>query len=385
MRNHQCPICGRESHTILQMHFNQKMKLPTEVTIRHCASDNFLFVANGNQDSYDEYYKTLANDSYHSEITGGDLHSPIAQLQRDHFVKLLGEFFQKPRKVLDFGCGEAWLLTELAREFPSSSFWGFDPSPAAPIGSEKARALGLTNLRIDRQPPSGTTYDLVIASHVLEHLIDFDLVQFWSSLLTENGILYVEVPNALEYASHERMGFLYYFDRLHVNHFTPQALAALVAKHRFGYIGQFEYEFPYQDGKKYPALGMLFRKGGEVVEISSPRILETATLYISHEQQRAKALNQELKKFDGVLVWGAGDNFYRSSENSGPLSDLPNMIVLDRRPQVVAIGSRKWTTEAPADGIRRHSWPVVVTVSEGRKTIGNEVKQIDGSRQIFFL
>ena len=224
---------------MLQVHFNQKMKLPTEVTIRHCALDNFLFVANGNQDSYDEYYKTLANDSYHLEIAGGDLHSPIAQLQRDHFVKLLGEVFQQPRKVLDFGCGEAWLLTELAREFPFSSFSGFDPSPAAPIGSEKVRALGLTNLRIDRQPPSGTTYDLVIASHVLEHLIDFDLVQFWSSLLTENGILYVEVPHALEYASHERMEFLYYFDRLHGNHFTPQALAALVAKHRFGYIGQF--------------------------------------------------------------------------------------------------------------------------------------------------
>ena len=116
MRNELCPICGRESRTILQLHFNQKMKLPTEVPIRHCPTDNFLFVANGHQESYDDI-TTLANDSYHSEVAGGNLHSPIAQLQRDHLVKMLGDFFAHSRKVLDFGCGEGWLLAE----WPASS------------------------------------------------------------------------------------------------------------------------------------------------------------------------------------------------------------------------------------------------------------------------
>jgi hypothetical protein len=114
MRSNVCPICGTESPSILQLHFNQKMKLPTETTIRHCASDNFLFTASGDQASYDEYYKALANDSYHSEVAAGDLHSPIAARQRDQLVSLLAEFFSQPRRVLDFGCGEAWLLMELA-------------------------------------------------------------------------------------------------------------------------------------------------------------------------------------------------------------------------------------------------------------------------------
>src|ERR1700730_14195342 len=67
MRNDRCPICGAESAEVLQLHFNTKMSLPTEISIRHCASDNFLFVANGDQESYDAYYKSLANDSYHAE------------------------------------------------------------------------------------------------------------------------------------------------------------------------------------------------------------------------------------------------------------------------------------------------------------------------------
>jgi 2-polyprenyl-3-methyl-5-hydroxy-6-metoxy-1,4-benzoquinol methylase len=385
MRTDRCPICGSESAEVLQLHFSAKMNLPTEVTLRHCASDNFLFVASGDQNSYDEYYESLANDSYHSELAGGDLHSPIAKLQRQQLARLLDGFFCQPQKVLDFGCGEGWLLMELAREFPSSIFRGFDPSPGAPIGSLKAQTLGLKNLTISDQKPSDAPYDLIIASHVVEHLLNFDLLQSWNSLLAENGLLYIEVPNSLQYATHERREFLYYFDRIHVNHFTPQSLVRLLAARGFGYVGHFEYEFPYRDGGEYPALAMLFRKGQEAVGISSPSIHQSAMLYISQEKVRAQALTEQLKAFEGVLVWGAGDNFHRSSENGGMLSNLKNIVVLDQRPQVILIGDRRWTTEVPAEGIRRYRWPVLITVSVGRDAICQQVKEIDPSRQVFFL
>jgi SAM-dependent methyltransferase len=385
MRTDHCPICSNKSPAILQLHFGQKMRLPEEVSIGHCVLDNFLFVTNGDQDNYDEYYKAVANDSYHAEIAGVNSHSPIATRQRDHVLNLLGEFLVQPRTVLDFGCGEAWLLLELASKFPRSSFLGFDPSPGAQIGSRKATALGLSNLHISSEKPSGGAYDLLIASHVLEHLIDFNVFGFWKSLLSDSGFLYVEVPDALQYPTYERLEFMYYFDRIHVNHFTPESLAQLLRLHGFGYVRHAEYEFPYRDGKNYPALGMLFRKGGSGPAISSPRVKDSALLYISREQQRANLLNRHLRTFDGVLVWGAGDNFYRSSENRGPLADLTNLVIMDKRPQVVTLGSQKWNTEIPADAMRRYPWPVVITVSEGRKAMRQQVTDIDPSRQIFFL
>jgi hypothetical protein len=287
--------------------------------------------------------------------------------------------------VLDFGCGEGWLLVELAGEFQSSTFCGFDPSPGVRIGSHKAQTLGLRNLTISNQKPSDAPYDLIIASHVVEHLLDFDLLHSWNSLLAENGLLYIEVPNSLQYPTHERQEFLYYFDRIHVNHFTPQSLGRLVAAHGFGYVGHVEYKFPYRDGGDYPALGMLFRKDQQAVGISSADILQAAKLYISQEKARAKALTEQLKTFEGVLVWGAGDNFYRSSENGGPLSNLPTIVVLDQRPQLVIIGNRRWITEIPAEGILRHRWPVIITVSVGRKAICQQVREIDPSRRVFFL
>jgi hypothetical protein len=361
------------------------MGLPEGVTIRYCASDNFLFVANGDQGSYDEYYKSLANDSYHAELANGELHSPISRLQQEYLLKLVDDFFDQPRKVLDFGCGEARLLLGLASEFPSSAFWGFDPSPGAQTGAHTAQKMGFNNLTISDTSFGKGPYDLIVASHVVEHLIDFDSLHRWNSLLDRNGFLYIEVPSAVQYALYGRLEFLYYFDRLHVNHFTPQSLARLAAGYGFTYVSHIEYSFPYRDGKPYPALGMLFRKGGDATEVTSPSLLQASMTYLSLEKDRAKSLNQELKMHAGVLVWGAGDNFYRSVENEGPLCNLPNVVVLDSRPQVVRIGDKTWSTEIPSQGIRRYDWPVVITVSIGRGSITQQVKQIDPTRQVFLL
>jgi hypothetical protein len=220
---------------------------------------------------------------------------------------------------------------------------------------------------------------------VVEHLLEFDSVRLLSSLMAENGLLYVEVPDPLHYETFERREFLYYFDRLHVNHFTPQSLARLGARNGFTAIRHFQYSFPYRDGGEYPALGMLFRKGGQNAAVTSPDILEVANRYIRQEKTRARRIGAQLQTFEGVLVWGAGDNFFRSIDNSGPLSSLRNFVLLDRRTHEVMIGERKYQTTEPQNGIRSYDWPVVVTVSEGRKTISRQIGEIDPDRRIYYI
>jgi hypothetical protein len=363
------------------------MQLPTEIELRHCGRDNFLFVAGGCQSDYDQYYAAVANDTVHQELSAGTARSPISTVQSDHLLIALGGFFAEPRKALDFGCGEASLLVELATNFPSSAFFGFEPGPAAQVGSSKGATLGLDNLSIAGMAESKKCgpYDLVIVSHVMEHVLDFDLFSLLGSFLAEGGLLYVEVPNSLQYEACERLEFLYYFDRLHVNHFTPQSLARLAASYGFGCVEHFEYAFPYRDGSEYPALGMLFRKGGDAVDIGSPGIVDAANRYLKKEQERAKVIAGQLDAFEGVLVWGAGDNFYRSADNGGPLSKLRKMVLLDRRPQEVTIADCTYRTIDPEIGIRSHPWPVVITVSEGRKAMVRLVTELDPGRRILTL
>ena len=386
-RNDGCPLCRMETEFILQLQFSSKMRLPTVAEIRYCPADNFLFVAAGSQNDYDEYYTSVANDSYHKEVSGGTARSVISEVQQIHVLKVLRGFFAQPRQVLDFGCGEASLLLELASQFPSSSFVGFEPSPAREVGKVRATALGLDNLQIAdfQQCVDLGPFDLIIVSHVAEHLLDFDLLDTLRGFLRKDGLLYAEVPNALQYPSFERREFLYYFDRLHVNHFTPQALARLVAQHGFGLVEHFEFSFPYRDGGNYPALGMLFGNGKPVAEILSPDIASIAKRYIAQEKQKAAEQAQRFGEFDNFLVWGAGDNFFRSSENDGPISTLRNLVLLDRSPREVEIGDRRYNTVDPAMGIQQHSWPIIVTVSAGRKSIGDEIRRLDPGRQVFYI
>jgi hypothetical protein len=387
MRDAYCPICRQMTEVFFRLRFGAKMHLPTEVELRYCGRDNFLFSAGGRQGDYDQYYATVANDSYHQELSGGDARSPISELQNDHLVVALDGFFAASRKVLDFGCGEASLLLELATNFPSSAFFGFEPGPAAHTASSKAKRLGLDNLSITdlKESTKRGRYDLVIASHVIEHVLDFDLLHLIRGLLAEGGLLYVEVPDSLHYETHQRLEFLYYFDRLHVNHFTPQSLARLVTGYGFGYIKHLEYTFPYRDGGEYPALGMLFEKGVAAVDIVSPNIHDGTIRYIGQEKERSRAVAALLEAFEGVLVWGAGDNFYRSVENGGPLSSLRHIVLLDRRHYEVTIGNWSCQTIDPRTGIRNHPWPVVVTVSEGRKEISRQVTDIDPDRRILLI
>ena len=277
-----------------------------------------------------------------------------------------------------------WNWPPISRHLLSSDS---SPDPPRRSVSSKGATLGLDNLSIAglAESTKGGPYDLVIVSHVMEHVLDFDLFSLLGSFLAEGGLLYVEVPNSLKYEAFKRLEFLYYFDRLHVNHFTPQALARLASGYGFGYVEHFEYAFPYRDDGEYPALGMLFRKGGAPVEIGSPSLIDAVSRYLKQERERATVVAGQLDAFEGVLVWGAGDNFYRSADHGGPLSKLRNMVLLDRRPHEVSIGDRTYQTIDPKAGIQSHPWPVVITVSEGRKAMGRLVNEIDPGRRILTL
>jgi ubiquinone/menaquinone biosynthesis C-methylase UbiE len=382
VRGSACPLCGGETSQLLSFTFGKKLDLPTQPELRVCTADDFAFLTKTAQTAYDRYYQSVVNDYRHREFSSSE-NTPLT-LQITTMLSALDGFFDKPRSVLDFGCGEANLLTSLAGLFPNSKFEGYDPSPSI----AKADKQTPTNLQVhgDFSVVADRRYDLIIASHVLEHLVDLSsLVQF-NRLLRDDGTLYVEVPDALRYADYQRRSFLYYFDRLHVNHFSDTALKTLLAGCGFNASRTIRYHFPYADGGPYPALGMLFKKN-DVTQAPETSVALGPLLerYIASEQERALHTAKALNAYDGSLVWGGGDNFYRSFCNGGPLTHVPNIKLLDKSERNIAVGTRQFQALNPEAAIRQCGYPVAITVSESTDEITRKISTYDPSRKIFFL
>jgi hypothetical protein len=132
-------------------------------------------------------------------------------------------------------------------------------------------------------------------------------------------------------------------------------------------------------------MGMLFHRTEDARDVASPSVRATTEEYVATEKARSRAIASKFRGNQGILVWGTGDNFCRSAENEGPPSGLSNMVVLDRSPKEIQVGGQRYRTEDPLETIRSQPWPVVITISEGRESLLEQVRAIDPDRDVTFI
>jgi hypothetical protein len=182
--------------------------------------------------------------------------------------------------------------------------------------------------------PQGSTWDVVILSHVVEHLVEVrEALLGVRDLLADNGVCYVEVPDAARYPADAFVPY-YFFDSEHINHFDRAALANLASTTGFHVLADGVRDLRLEGGKLYPAAWSLFRKGATMRTPSHDGALRHALgAYIG-----ASARAQDPRSFDAlaasrcpVLLWGAGSHAQRMLQNSS-LGRCNLVGVVDRDP-----------------------------------------------------
>jgi len=235
----ECPLCGG-TNTPERPAFSKMLSLPDNLPhrVRKCRTCGFLFLG-----PYlnEREIEALYSGSYFSGAEQGDVdgsgldyETDCAQTRVGKFARSLDDLLRlKPdaRSVLDVGAATGEFL-ELAQQ-RGLEVHGIELSQWA-----SERAFEKYGMRFSNEPfesfAPGRRYDLIHASHVLEHFPSPRLAAAKvAELLAPGGLAYIEVPyqfNAAE-ALAARLGLwkrpYSTFSLHHPNFFTPATLCAL--------------------------------------------------------------------------------------------------------------------------------------------------------------
>jgi 2-polyprenyl-3-methyl-5-hydroxy-6-metoxy-1,4-benzoquinol methylase len=368
----KCPIC--ESWKAISLHHQEfemtaDSPLPRSYDVVACSTCSFVFAdSSGIQRDYSRYYEEQSKyEDPRIASGGGD-----SQLDRDrlaitaNLVARLVNAPDKSSKIVDIGCANGGLLDAM-KALGFVALTGVDRSEAC---VQRVRTRGHTSISADvtdlaKLGDSGA-YDVAVLSHVLEHVVDVrGAVVEVSRQLADDGVIYVEVPDAARYVQHPFVPF-YYFDSEHINHFDADSLTNLAAATGHRIVAQGERELFVGNRHAYPAVWVaLSVSRGKCAQLSPTlRLRDKVADYIalSKAQARYPALQELADTQTRVLLWGAGSHAQRLLKES-PLANckIVEVVDSDRVKQGRKIIEREIAD--PNSGLKNVSPDVVIVIA----------------------
>jgi 2-polyprenyl-3-methyl-5-hydroxy-6-metoxy-1,4-benzoquinol methylase len=225
-----CACCGSEEYLPACQGDRYGFGLQTVV----CCQCGFIFTNPRPTDEwFAEFYRYHYRHYYESVEVPDE-----AYLQRDWIcgrhrrnLDMLVPLLSHTGRLLDIGCAEGTFLHIFQQQFPAWRVQGIEPS-------EQFSAFARSYYHLEDVHTCGIealhtwptqTFDLITASHVLEHLLHpesfFVMVR---RLLNDNGLLFLDVPDAEHCTKH-----LHNIHIGHVYHFTEQSIRNFCTKYGF--------------------------------------------------------------------------------------------------------------------------------------------------------
>lgn len=308
-----CPVCNGDHVEILHtqhLGLPEEFALPEDFDLVCCAHCGMVYSDTAPEpERLTAYYRASTYvfgnwaDRERPAAIEAVLGSPFDVSRLDATVDLLATAIgSHDARILDVGCASGHLLALLA-ERGFSDVQGIDPSPSA-VATAKARGGRATVGDLDSLPADLGTFDVVVVTHVLEHLgRPREALARLRDLVRPGGLVYAEVPDASRYADFLVEPFVD-VNVEHVNHFSPQHLDELMRRSGFVGASNGRNDFELADGWPYPAIYGAWRRvesptASDVLDRSAPYdrsvLRERMVTYV----QRSREL---LSEIDAVLT-----------------------------------------------------------------------------------
>lgn len=351
-----CPICYASTAEHLHaMHFAlpPESPLPHAYAIVACNACGFVYADTpGSAADYARHYTDFSLYENPGATGGGT--SPEDQERFKTLVELFGAHCRRDARILDIGCGNGGLLLTL-RAAGFTDLVGMDPSPGC-VARLRADGIDGVSATLDTLPADIGCFDLVILSHVLEHLLDpRSALQALQKLLSDKGLLYLETPDAQHYSTQDFVPY-YFFDSEHINHFEQHAFGNLARLSGYTPVETKSRTIPVKGGRRYPAVHALLRKQAQ--DESSPQYRAHSRHHMQAYIQASGTRAQEFARLAAniatdrpLALWGAGSFAQRFLEQPW-LADRRIVAIVDNDPKKDGQHIAGCTIRKPADGLQ---------------------------------
>lgn len=227
-----CPVCDKSRFELLAKKDRYGLSM-SAVVCRDCG----LIQTNPrmNQNAYDGFY-----DVEYRKLYGGK-EGPTDEFFREQYIRgrRIFKFIEangllmtgENKFVLEVGCGAGGIL----QYFKEMGFRvkGIDLGKSFVEYGRNQHDLDLSVGKINAID-IGEAPDLIIYSHVLEHILaPNNELQDVHNLLPNTGLLYIEIPGVKNLMHSYKLDFLRLLQNAHVYHFTLKSLENLLTRNGF--------------------------------------------------------------------------------------------------------------------------------------------------------
>jgi 2-polyprenyl-3-methyl-5-hydroxy-6-metoxy-1,4-benzoquinol methylase len=199
-RINPCPICNHNDFRLITCENRHAIALPLSI----CAFCGLVLInPRPRADWFEDFYKKYFWEAY----VDMHVHSMEELFEIDKCKEkaeaigtaILGEISRPSLRYLDVGCGLGALPDYISNNAEGWTVEAIEPSKQAVDFIHRTfNSFTVTNMSLDRLIEVKHRYDVVSIVHVLEHTLDPSLfLKRICNLLSEDGMLYVEVPNIL--------------------------------------------------------------------------------------------------------------------------------------------------------------------------------------------
>jgi len=337
--NRSSPICNsNNSNLIKKINFSLFEGHPMQggYDLVQCQDCSFIYAdTKVTQAELDDYYSNLSKYESKEISTGGGYNEYDRNRLVDTAQYISSRFNNKELAIADVGCAIGGLLEQLRNE-GFNNITGIDPSISCVNITKNEKGINCLHASLFELDDSFGKYDLVILSHVWEHILDLEAaLKSIEKILKPNGCIYVECPNAMNYKNVIHAPYQE-FNTEHINHFSTASFYNFFGSRGYALIDKGIRIMKIASNNDYDAVYSLFKKnldGSKTEIVFDQEILPSIKIYLDASEDTYEKIVEKIKTVaasnQDIAFVGIGQFAFKLLESVKEIGIKNKLILFD--------------------------------------------------------